>query len=108
MAPIDPLGYTLTDLVFSTALRLLGKITFDSRVIGELDALPFSSRLKSFVRQLKPCDTRQGHRASPLHRELFTCPYDFIPVDSVRKPLRPSYVGPFRVIDWREKYFAID
>ena len=59
----------------------------DSRVIGELDPSSFSSRLKSFMRQLQPPDTRQSHHPSQLHKELFTWPYAFVRVDTVRKPL---------------------
>ena len=80
----------------------------DSRVIGELDPSSFSSRMKSFMRQLQPPDTRQSHRSSQLHKELFTCPYVFVQVDSVCKPLRPLYDGAFKVIERRENYFVID
>ena len=67
----------------------LGEMIVDSRVIGELDPLSFSSRLKSFMHQLQPPDTQQSHRPSQRHNELFTCPYVFVRVASVRKPLRP-------------------
>ena len=54
------LGCTPADPVFGTILRLPGEMIVDSPIIGELDPSSFSSRLKSFMRQLQPPDTRQS------------------------------------------------
>ena len=104
----EDLGCTPADLVFGTTLRLPGEMIVDSQVIGELDPLSFASRLKSLMRQVRQPDTRQSHRPSQLHKELFTCPYVFVRVDTVRKPLRPIFDEPFKVIKRREKDFVID
>jgi hypothetical protein len=47
-------------------------------------------------------------RPTQVHKDLQSCPYVFVRVDSVRKPLQPPYDGPFKVIQRRDKYFLID
>ena len=71
----EDLGCSPADLVFGTTLRLPGEMVVDSRVTGEMDPASFSSRLKAFMRHLKPSDTRYTPRSSQMHKDLFTCPY---------------------------------
>ncbi|VDO69891.1 unnamed protein product [Schistosoma curassoni] len=60
------------------------------------------------MRTLPPVPTRIRHRQLATSRELSTCSYVFIRVDSVRKPSQQPHEGPVHVISRHEKTFKVD
>ncbi|KER25080.1 hypothetical protein T265_07413 [Opisthorchis viverrini] len=68
----------------------------------------YVNHLRSFVRNLRAQPTRLHTRASQISPVLQYCDFVFVRVDQVKKPLQPPYVGPYRVISCRPKYFVID
>ncbi|VDO87654.1 unnamed protein product [Schistosoma margrebowiei] len=60
------------------------------------------------MRTLSPVSTGIQHRQVALPRELSTCMFVFIRVDSVRKPWQQTYEDSFHVIARHEKTFKVD
>ena len=65
-------------------------------------------RLKQTMQTLHPTVPRTRHRPSYIPPDLATCTHVFVRHDAVRKPLRPPYDGPFRVVSRTDKYFTLD
>ncbi|CAI2733638.1 unnamed protein product [Schistosoma spindalis] len=95
------------ELVYGTTLRLPGEF-FTPRSSNDFGKSDYVHRLSAIMRTLSPVSTRIQHRQVALPRELSTCSHVFIRVDSVRKPLRQPYEGPFHVISRHEKTFKVD
>ena len=93
-------------MVLGTTLRLPGEFFTpqSSSVIGEQT---YVQRLSTFMRKLPAAETRIQNQQVHLPSDLSTCSHVFIRIDSVRNPLQQPYVGPFRVITRREKYFKV-
>lgn len=104
----EDLGCTTAELVFGTTLRLPGEMIVDSATTGETDPNSYASRLRQYMRDIRPSPTRQTCKLTHVHPDLATCDYVFVRVDAVRKPLQPPYEGPFRVISRKDKTFVID
>lgn len=104
----EDLGCTSSELVYGTTLRLPGEMITDSRVTGQDDPSSYVSRLKSLMSRLKPTSPRYTNRPQQIHSDLFSCPYIFVRVDAVKKPLQHPYDGPYRVLSRNKKYFVID
>ena len=56
---------------------------------------------------MRPVPTLLNYRPSQIPKDLSTCPFVFVRVDSVRKPLQPPYDSPFKVLECKPKYFVI-
>ncbi|VDN96356.1 unnamed protein product [Rodentolepis nana] len=41
-------------------------------------------------------------------KDLSTCPFVFVRVDSEKRPLQPPYEGPYKVLKRKPKYFILD
>lgn len=104
----EDLACTPSELVFGSTLRLPGEMILDQRTTGLVDPSSYVSRLKLHMQQLKPIPTRCARKQEQIHTNLATCPFVFVRVDSVRKPLQPPYDGPYKVIKRFAKYFVID
>ena len=67
------------------------------------------TNLKAAMRELRAVPPRYQTRSNTyVSKDLSTCTHVFVRNDTVRKPLRPPYDGPFKVIDRAAKYFTLD
>ena len=74
----------------------------------DMDPSDYVQRLKQHMTHLRPTPTRPQHKHTHVHPELSTCTHVFVRVDAVKKPLQPSYNGPYRVIKQTVKSFVIE
>ncbi|CAI2739044.1 unnamed protein product, partial [Dicrocoelium dendriticum] len=91
----EDLGCCPAELVFGTTLRLP-------------DPTSYVVRLRQHFSSVRPTPPRFSPRNQQVHSDLHTCPFVFVRVDAVRKPLTPPYEGPFKVLARKEKYFILD
>nr|CDS32283.1 gag pol polyprotein [Hymenolepis microstoma] len=80
----EDLGCCLVELVLRTTLRLPG----------------FRSVLQT--------PARSNDKPTQTLKDLSTCPFTFVRMDTVKKPLQPPYDGPYKVLKRRPKYFILD
>ncbi|CAH8562769.1 unnamed protein product [Dicrocoelium dendriticum] len=104
----EDIGCCPAELVFGTTLRLPGEMVLDSRTTGELDPFSYAERLKQHFRSIRPTSTRPNLRKQQVHPDLHKCPFVFIRVDAVRRPLTPPYEGPYQVLSRKPKYFVLN
>ena len=102
------LGCCTAELVFGTTLRLPGQFITPPSSSEPLDPSNYVHRLKQTMQTLHPTVPRTRHRPSYIPPDLATCTHVFVRHDAVRKPLRPPYDGPFRVVSRTDKYFTLD
>ena len=61
------------------------------------------------MRNLKAPPVRpQPQRNVHVSRDLAACTHVFVRHDGIRKPLQPTYDGPYRVVERAEIFFTID
>ncbi|XP_064469741.1 uncharacterized protein LOC135384469 [Ornithodoros turicata] len=78
------LGCTTAQLVYGTTLRLPGEFFAPASA----NTVPDPTEVY-------------------VHRDLLTCTHVFVRVDAVRKPLQPSYNGPYPVSSRTPKHFTL-
>lgn len=70
----------------------------------------FVSRLREFINAIKPSQQTLSHgnkRTLFVHEDLHTCKQVFIRNDAVKKPLQPTYDGPYTVLERNKKTFKL-
>ncbi|XP_049945184.1 uncharacterized protein LOC126427023 [Schistocerca serialis cubense] len=93
-------------MVYGKTIRLPGE--FVEEPTTEIDLDSFASNLLKQMLHLKPSRPAQSKaRLVFVPKDLQTCSHVFLRCDGVRKPLEPTYDGPFPVISRHEKYFTI-
>ncbi|GBN30902.1 hypothetical protein AVEN_120410-1 [Araneus ventricosus] len=97
---------TPSGFVYGKAVRVPGE--FFESATGDINTPDFVKSLRNCMQQLKPTQTRvQQRNRIFVPMDLMTCTHLFVRYDAVRAPLRPSYDGPFLVIDRTDKFFRI-
>lgn len=72
------------------------------------DVPAFVNRLRQHVRELKPVPFRHHSKRSVyVHPELMKATHVFVRHNAVRRPLQPTYDGPFAVVSRTDKVFKI-
>lgn len=104
----EDIACTPAELVYGTTLRLPGDMLSSKIDTDNMNIASYVERLKRHMRQLRAIPTRNNMRREQIQNELFECPYVFVRVDSIKKPLQQPYDGPFRVLKRHEKYFIVD
>ena len=102
----EDLQCTTSELVYGTNLRLPGEFVAPSH-----DVIPSSdyvARLRDFMAKLKFSPTRRHDTPQQKSSCLETCDFVFVRRDSLSKPLQPCYLGPFKVLERKDKYFVLD
>ncbi|BHF74694.1 hypothetical protein SprV_0501778100 [Sparganum proliferum] len=101
------LGCSAAELVFGATVRLpRQKISLTPRVAVE-DPTNLLHRLRQFMRTHSPALPRSPVSESYLEKDSATCSHVYLRCDRVRRPLEPTYDGPFRVISRGTKNFRI-
>lgn len=95
------------ELVYGTTIRLPVDLIHDSP--GCQDPHSFLMKLKEHAKQIRPVPTRHHSFANVfVHPELPVATHVFVRHDAVRKPLQPTYDGPYKVLNAGEKFFKLD
>lgn len=104
----DDLAASTAEYVYGEKLRLPGDFFESSGKETLSDYTDFLTRLQVMMRNLQPAPTvRHGTRKIFVHKDLTTSSHVFLRNDAVRKPLQPTYTGPYRVIERNNKFFKI-
>ncbi|BHF66082.1 hypothetical protein SprV_0200909600 [Sparganum proliferum] len=96
------------ELVYGTTLRIPGDFFGYSQSSADLDPSNYVQRLRQAMTHLRATPPRAPTSNSYIDPNLLTCSFVFVRVDSVRRPLRQPYDGPFRVLSRTDKHFTID
>eukprot|EP00795_Rhopilema_esculentum_P008905 gene8905-biopygen10483 len=98
---------TPSQLIFGTSLRLPGQFITPDTSSPALDSTSYVDRLQSAMQSLKSTSTRPQITKSYLSQALHNCTHVFVRTDAVRKPLKPPYTGPFKILRRYTKHFTI-
>ena len=98
---------TSASLVYGCPMRLPASLIVESHSTA-MDPSTYATRLASYMRTLEPAPPRVQTRTSYVPATLATSDFVFVRCDSVRRPLRAPYTGPFRVVRRSDKTFVID
>lgn len=98
--------FSISQMVYGTNIKVPGEFFEKSSKV--LDQNSFTNNLQKTMNDLRP------RRRSPvsnehvfIHKDLSFCTHVFIRVDRVKKPLEPSYEGPYAVVSRFDKYFTV-
>ena len=84
------------------------------RVITDDDDTKFDdNKLETLIDEMKkidltPPDKHNNNRKSYIPKDLKSCPYVWVRVDRVRRPLEAPYTGPFPVKERFPKFYVIE
>ncbi|VDN38762.1 unnamed protein product [Dibothriocephalus latus] len=92
------LGCSVAELVFGAPVRLPGELISPSPPGTVEEPANLLHRLRQFLRTLSPVPPRLSVSESYLKKDLATCSHVFLRCERVRRPFKPPYEGPFRVI----------
>ncbi|BHF74686.1 hypothetical protein SprV_0501777300 [Sparganum proliferum] len=101
------LDCSAAELVFGATVRLPGQMISPTPRVAVEDPTNLLYRLRQFMRTLSPVPPRPSVSESYLVKDLATCSHVYLRCDRVRRPLEPTYDGPFRVISHGTKNFRI-
>lgn len=100
---------SVAELVYGSSLRLPGDFFVASPDTELLDPLDYVARLKTVIRSLQPVPFRKPHQSQVfVSPYLETATHVFVRNDAARRPLQPTYTGPFKVIARAPKYYKLD
>lgn len=102
------MGCSVAEMVYGTPLRLPNELVSSSTPETFPSPSDFVQRLSASMQSLRPAPDRDGTSAHTfVSPELSRCTHVFMRHDALRKPLQPTYDGPFRVLDRTPKYFSL-
>lgn len=100
-------GVSAAEMVYGHVLRLPGDF-FDITNQPVSDPETLVERIRDTISKYKPVETsKRSSRSVFVHPDLQSSDYVFVRHDAVRKPLQPTYDGPYRVVQRGNKVFAI-
>lgn len=104
----EDLAASTAEYVYGEQLRLPGDFFESSGQDAPADYTDFLTRLQLTMRKLRPTPAvRHGTNKVFVHKDLATSSHVFLRNDAVRRPLQPTYTGPYRVIEAGDKFFKI-
>lgn len=103
------LGHSAAELVYGTSLRLPGELLANNPQTESSSSIQdYTTQLKSWMKQLQPATPRTSPATNTfVSQDLDTCTHVYVRVDATRKPLQPTYTGPYRVIRRTRKNVVI-
>lgn len=103
-------GICAAQMTYGTTLRLPADY-YDSvsSTAANLDSsCEYVNKLREIIQQYKSTSVRQNINPNLyIHPDLRKCDFVFVRNDAVRKPLQPTYAGPFRVLSRGSKVYEI-
>lgn len=101
------LGCSTAELVFGMPLSLPGQYFHIPQNSCTTSPSSFVRDLRHRMAKLTYTPPRQQTTSSYLPQKLDSCDFVFVRNDAVKKPLTPSYQGPFKVLKRSEKFVTI-
>uniref|UniRef100_A0A2P2I370 Retrovirus-related Pol polyprotein from transposon 412 n=1 Tax=Hirondellea gigas TaxID=1518452 RepID=A0A2P2I370_9CRUS len=105
----EDLGYSSAELMFGTTIRLPSDLIIRTTHPMFLDHTDYIQRLKSFMNDVGPAQSRQQHSYEKeyIDPKLKCATHVLVRTDAVKKPLQPPYHGPYKVIARTPKYYTV-
>lgn len=105
----EDIGYSSAEMLYGTNLRLPGDLIVRQPQVRAHDPTQYTARLKHTMQQVAPAQSRQTtHTNSYIDPKLEAATHVFIRTDAVKRPLQPTYRGPYKVLEKRAKYFKVE
>ncbi|CAH8474353.1 unnamed protein product [Schistosoma turkestanicum] len=101
------IGCCPAELVYGTTLRLPGELFISGKIVPT-DITNYVRRLKEHMSDLRITLPQENQHRVYIPKQLSDTSYVFIRRDFVRRPLQPTYDGPFKVIDRNDKTITVD
>ena len=103
------LKYTTAELVYGVTLRLPGDFFATPETPTLSDPTSYVDCLKDTMSNIQYQPTRQPSQPPTfVHKDLNQCTHVFVRHDAIKPPLQPTYDGPFKVIDCKERHFIVE
>nr|VZI44399.1 unnamed protein product [Spirometra erinaceieuropaei] len=102
------IGCTEADIVYRTSIRLPGELVCPSSTLTSVEPCGYAGQLRSVIRNLCATPPRASATHSFIPPDLDKCNFFLVWHDAVRRPLRPPYNGPYKVLRRRNKDVVID
>lgn len=101
-------GISPAQITFGKSMRLPGDF-YDSYTHREPnDCYSLVDTIQKTIKNFKPVNnTCRNNRKIFVHSDLLKCDYVFVRDDTVRRPLKPPYDGPYRVLQRNSKVYVI-
>lgn len=98
--------HTIAQMVYGKTIKLPGEFFDQPRVKCNEEA--FTSQLQRHMDLVKPMPVELKTRQSIfVHKDLKSCSHVFVRIDRVRKPLEPTYDGPYEVLSRNSKFYSL-
>ena len=105
----DDIRCSTAELVYGTTLCLPGEFFNADSSSSVPDPAEYVARLKAVMGKLRAAPVRkQALTKTYVAEDLSSCTHVYIRHDGVRKPLRPPYDGPYKVLQRGDKYFTVE
>lgn len=103
----EDLDASPAELVYGTQLTLPGQLIAPQPTNSSFDITNYVHRLRHYMTTIQPAKTRSQTSYSHIPDSLHNCTHVFIRTDATKKPLQPSYTGPFKIIRRHPKFFTV-
>ena len=103
----EDLHCTPAELTFGTTLRLPAELITPSPENASTNKTNYAERLVQHMAKLRPTPTRPHIRPSYIQKDLANCEFVFVRDDSVRRSLQSPYLGPYKVVTRKDKFYVL-
>ena len=102
----EDVGASTAELLYGQTLRLPGEF-YEVSTRHHDTISNFMDKLNGALKKAQAQRKSNNSRATFIHDEIYKCSHVYVRNDAPRKPLTPTYNGPYKVISRNDKYFAI-
>lgn len=102
----EDVGASTAELLYGQTLRLPGEF-YEVSTRHHDTISNFMDKLNGALKKAQAQRKSNNSRATFIHDDLYKCSHVYVRNDAPRKPLTPTYNGPYKVISRNDKYFAI-
>ena len=105
----EDLKCTSAELVYGQPLRIPGEIFVKSESLEPHSSHEYLLKLRKIMSNLIPTNTRTSKQHNiHMPKDINSCNFVFLRVDSVKTGFQSPYEGPYRVLHRNEKTFTIE
>lgn len=103
----DKVGVSSAEILYGAPLRLPGDFFQDEEELN-INVSTFILQLKQRLRRCKVYFTKDYNRPFYIPKDLYSTSHVFVRNDSHTFGLKPTYLGPFKVLIRNERYFVLE